>query len=415
MNRYKPYKISHINLALDQDLPELSTVSQGNYIVFWWNDIALGDWYLQPAIKITGDIYFERLTASIKKGVEYYSAKHNLRGANWQQWLKEKDFKKWNAWMDTIFSYPENIPQKAEVSVIVCTRNRAQHLNNCLKALQQLSCLPKEIIVIDNAPTDTTTQDVVKRFSNVIYVREDRPGLDIARNTGVKTASMPVVAFVDDDVAVHQHLIYHVWQTFQDEQIHAMTGLVIAAELLTEAQYIFEKYWSFNRGYIDKYYDKNYFEKTLAKGPPVWEIGAGANTAFRKNVFNIAGYFDERLDVGAAGCNGDSEMWYRILAAGKTIHYNPRAIVYHEHRREMPHLKSQLFNYMRGFAAAAMIQQKHEPKAGYKHHLFVNLPKYYLRLLLKGFPGYRLRYSSLWVEVKGVLSGLNYYRQHKNA
>jgi hypothetical protein len=40
---------------------------------------------------------------------------------------------------------------------------------------------------------------------------------------------------------------------------------------------------------------------------------AGANMAFR-NAIESVNYFDDRLDVGAAGCSGDSEIWFRILA-----------------------------------------------------------------------------------------------------
>jgi glycosyltransferase involved in cell wall biosynthesis len=412
MKKYQPYNIVHINLAKHPGMPQLNTGKQGNYLVFWWNEIALGDLYIVPGITFTESEYYNKLIKSIKASVEYYSTKNNTE-TNWQQWISDNDFKEWSIWMNTIFSEPI-VPEKTEVTVIICTRNRAVQLYNCLTALQHLHCLAAEIIVVDNAPADASTEEVVTQFKNVLYVREARPGLDIARNTGIKNASKPIVAFVDDDVTVHPLLIYNIWKTFENEDVAAMTGLVIAGELLTEAQYIFEKYWSFNRGYVDKIYDSIYYEKTLKAGPPVWEIGAGANTAFRKNIFEKVGYFDERLDVGAAGCNGDSEMWYRILAAGETIHYNPRAIVYHEHRREMAQLKRQLFYYMRGFAAAAMIQQKQNNKAGYKHHLYTGLPRYYIKLFKRGFPWYRLRYCSLWDEVKGVISGLRFYYKNKN-
>jgi GT2 family glycosyltransferase len=86
--------------------------------------------------------------------------------------------------------------------------------------------------------------------------------------------------------------------------------------------------------------------------------------AFRKTVFEKAGLFDERLDAGAAGCNGDSEMWFRILACGGQIVYDPLPVVYHRHRTDMKQFKRQIFNYMRGFTAAALIQHKQKPKEG---------------------------------------------------
>ncbi len=192
-----------------------------------------------------------------------------------------------------------------------------------------------------------------------------------------------------------------------------MTGLVIAAELETEAQLIFEKHWSFNRGYIDKIYNTDFFKSTLASGPPVWEIGAGANMAFRKSVFEKTGYFDEILDAGAAGCNGDSEMWFRILSKGFTIHYNPRAVVFHEHRKDLKGLKKQIFYYMRGFTTAALIQQKQHPEAGYNYRLR-RLARYYGDLTIREFPHYRFQYKTLWAENCGFFSGLLFYHKNKN-
>jgi cellulose synthase/poly-beta-1,6-N-acetylglucosamine synthase-like glycosyltransferase len=216
--------------------------------------------------------------------------------------------------------------------------------------------------------------------------------LDIARNTGAYLAKYPIVAYTDDDVCVDKHWSYRVWETFNDHKVEAMTGLVIATELETESQQIFEKHWGFNKGYQDIYFGED-FIKTFA--PKVWDIGAGANMAFRKSAIKGVNYFDDRLDVGAAGCSGDSEIWFKILSKGLTIQYNPRAIVYHEHRREIKQLKKQLFGYMRGHTVAALIQHSQNKKAGYKKHIFRNMPAHYLLLLKMGFPRYILRYRTL--------------------
>jgi glycosyltransferase involved in cell wall biosynthesis len=279
--------------------------------------------------------------------------------------------------------------------------------------LGKLSCVPEEIVVVDNASKDNSTKEVVEKFPGVKYIKEPRAGLDIARNTGILNSSFSIVAFVDDDVLVHPLWVYRTWETFQDSSIAAMTGLVIASKLDTEAQMIFERHWSFNRGYVDKVYNSDFFKKTLSQGPPVWEIGAGANMGFRKSIFEEVGLFDELLDVGAAGCNGDSEMWFRILSHGHSIHYNPRAIVHHEHRKDMEGLKKQIFSYMRGYTTAALIQQQQHQDAGYKRKIFKEFPVYYLQLIKRGFPKYPFRFQTLGAEITGVLSGLVFYYKNK--
>lgn len=416
MAHHPPYHITHVYLNEGLRPPVLDTFQQGNYLVFWWHDIALGDVYLQPNTAFTEALFFSELTAAVYPALAHYAQGKLPEQNYWLKLLTGHRQQEWLALAQTILAphAVHQVPAKAPVTVVVCTRNRAASLDKCLQMLLRLPCRAEEIIVVDNAPSDAQTHELTQKYPAVKYVLEPRPGLDIARNTGIQHASQPLIAFADDDVSVHPHWVYHIWKTLQDETVSATTGLVIAAELKTEAQYIFEKFWSFNRGYKDIRYDQLYFSKTLRKGPPVWNIGAGANMAFRKSVFEQVGLFDEDLDAGAAGCSGDSEMWYRLLANGHTIHYTPRAIAFHEHRGEITGLKKQLFYYMRGHAVAALIQQAQVQRAGYRKHLFWRLPKHYLHMLTVGFPFYRYRYRTLPMEVLGVLSGFLYFLSIKH-
>jgi glycosyltransferase involved in cell wall biosynthesis len=89
------------------------------------------------------------------------------------------------------------------ISVIVCTRNRAELLGNALASVteQDFPRSDYEILVIDNGSTDHTPE-VAKRFEGkavLRYFREERLGLCIARNTGWRAAMGRYVAFFDDD------------------------------------------------------------------------------------------------------------------------------------------------------------------------------------------------------------------------
>lgn len=415
MRADSPYQIAHIHLNLEQALPAFARQQQGQYVVFWWRDIALGHLFIKPDQALTAADSWAALLAAIAPAVQHYAAQQPADSSQWQS-LAQQDFARWSAWMETIFLdwLPAVVPPRVPVSVVICTRNRPELLRRCLRMLRTLRCLPAEIVVVDNAPTDNSTQEVAQEFAEVVYVREPRAGLDVARNTGVRTAQGPVVTFVDDDVVVHPLLLYFVWESFREPTTAAITGLVLTLGLQTEAQLIFEQFWSFNRGYVDKVYAPAYVRAAGRQAPPVWEIGAGANMAFRKAIFDEVGYFDERLDVGAAGCSGDSEMWYRILLHGHSIHYNPRAVVYHEHRQDISGLKRQLFYYMRGHAAAALIQQAQQPQAGYKQHLYWKMPALYAYLIRAGFPFFRFRSRTLWAELKGLASGVAFYYRNRD-
>lgn len=413
MKDYK-YDIKYTDLS-KPILVSGMALQQGCYEVFWWNEIALGHLFLEPGYVAEKKNYEKDIIEAIQSTVHFYAQKAQLTSV-WENWTYKQKFNEKIELLSIILSaYDiENVPEEVPISVVICTRDRPELLNACLTQLSNLSCRPMQVVVIENAPKNNLTKLVAEKFANVSYFQEPKPGLSFARNTGIRNATYPIIAFVDDDVQVHPLWIYRIWESFKETNISAMTGLVIASKLDTEAQHIFEKHWSFNRGYIDKFYDFDFFQKTLKKGPPVWEIGAGANMAFRKNIFDELGYFDELLGAGVSGCSEDSEMWFRILAHKHTIHYNPRAIVYHEHRTEMNGLKKQIYSYMRGFTVAALSQQKQIPESGYNHQIFKRLPIQYLKSIKRGFPEYSFQYKTIWVEMKGILSGLLFYRKYRN-
>ena len=305
---------------------------------------------------------------------------------------------------------PAEVPT---VSVVVCTRDRPGPLASCLDALSRLDPAPDEILIVDNAPTTDASRELVAAWPGVRYVCEPTPGLDHARNRGAREATSEIVAYTDDDVAPHPAWIRGLRRGFA-AGADAVTGLVLPAELETEAQWAFERFWGFHRGYRPRTFGPAYVERTVRYGMPAWELGAGANMAFRRSVFETVGLFDERLDVGAAGCSGDSELWYRLLAAGLTCRYEPTAVVHHSHRRTEPELHRQIRAYMSGHTAALLVQYERTGHRGNLHRLAVQLPRYYGRRVARGLVrGFAGRDATLRTEVSGAVRGVAYYLRHR--
>jgi GT2 family glycosyltransferase len=303
-------------------------------------------------------------------------------------------------------------PVSIETSVVICTRDRPDALARCLASFSQQTLFPTQIIVVDNASTDGRTRAVAYAAA-AEYIREDRPGLDVARNAGARAARGEIVAYTDDDVHLHPRWLERLVRAFDKPEVMAVTGLVLPAELATAAQRHFETFWGFGRGYRRKDFGPNFFAADRLHGCRVWEIGAGASMAFRRRTFEIAGLFDERLDVGAAGCSGDSEYWHRVLTHGGVCRYEPSAVVYHYHRQDYSGLANQIFHYMRGHAAALLVQFERSGNLGNLRRAFVSMPIWYarrgLRWALKG-PSERDRF--LGREIAGYLSGIGYYVKH---
>lgn len=294
-------------------------------------------------------------------------------------------------------------------TVVICTRDRPEELRRCLASLPAQSYPPDEIIVVDNAPRDERAREVALA-AGVTYLREARAGLDYARNAGARHASTDIVVYTDDDVLLHPRWLECMVAAFDSPEIAAVTGLVLPAELATEAQRHFESYWSFGRGYVREDYTAARFAAKTDDVFPAWEIGAGASMAFRRTVFDDVGWFDERLDVGQAGCSGDSEFWYRLLARGHGCRYEPRAVAFHFHRRTMEGLASQIFHYMRGHAAALLVQHERTGLATNRTRALWRMPRWYAgRLWRRIRVGATPQDRFLTEEITGYLSGLAFF------
>jgi glycosyltransferase involved in cell wall biosynthesis len=93
-----------------------------------------------------------------------------------------------------------------DVSVVIATRDRAARLQAALASLraQTLSADRFEVVVVDDGSRDGTPAALaveVERGELALHVlrRQDSRGSGAARNEGWRTASAPVVAFLDDD------------------------------------------------------------------------------------------------------------------------------------------------------------------------------------------------------------------------
>lgn len=300
-------------------------------------------------------------------------------------------------------------PGRPSVSVVICTRDRPDELARCLASLPQQTLVPSQVVVVDNASVDDRTR-AAAWAAGVDYLREDRPGLDIARNAGTRAAIGELILYTDDDVLLHPRWAERLVAAFDSPEILGVTGLVLPAELETGAQEHFERHWSFGRGYSRIDFGREFFASDKRFGCAAWNVGAGASMAFRREVFETIGYFDERLDVGAAGCSGDSEYWHRLLTSGGVCRYEPSAVAFHYHRRDYAGLSKQIFHYMRGHSAALLVQFERSGNLGNLRRALWSLPGWYARRLARVMVRGRSEHDRfLRQEIAGYASGLRYY------
>ncbi len=237
---------------------------------------------------------------------------------------------------------PERGPRAApSVSVVVCTRDRPEQLRTCLASLFALRTPPRQILVVDNCPSDARTRDLCAELP-VRYLHEPLPGQARARNRGLLESQGELVAFTDDDCVVDAGWLDGLADAFADPLVMAATGYVGPLELETRAQYLFEMHRGFEKHFERIVFDGVKAPPAVAAGPS----GAGANSIFRRRGFDELGAFAEDLGPGTpARSSDDTWAFYRILAAGYRIVHDPARIVWHRHRRDSAALRRILFEY----------------------------------------------------------------------
>lgn len=245
------------------------------------------------------------------------------------------------------------------LTVVIPTRDRSSLLRPCIESI--LACdYPAglvSVLVVDNAPADDSTRREVEALAReypVRYAREDSAGSASARNRGMDSVSTDLVVFTDDDAIPDRYWLATVAQTFAEHpDAAAVTGSLLARELETPAQILFEQYGGFSRGFDARVFDlREHRDDGVLYPYSAGIFGTGNNMSFRSAALRDVGNFDPALGNGTPALGGvDSEVLLRTILSDEQIVYNPAAIVWHSHRPEMEGLSKQIYSYGVGLTA----------------------------------------------------------------
>jgi glucosyl-dolichyl phosphate glucuronosyltransferase len=218
------------------------------------------------------------------------------------------------------------------ISVIICTCDRDSSLRLTLDSLAQMAMPPDiqwELIVVDNNSQDRTrnlVEELARTSSlNIRYVFEPRQGKSYALNTGIADAKGEIITLTDDDVIVERQWLQEVKKAFDEFDCLGVAGKVVPLWSFPKPSWLVETGpYALNWGPIVNF---DLGENPCAvRGSP-----AGANLSFKRTVFDRYGLF--RTDLGPAKGSlmrgEDTEFFVRLIRAGETILYAPKAIVYH--------------------------------------------------------------------------------------
>jgi GT2 family glycosyltransferase len=244
------------------------------------------------------------------------------------------------------------------LTAAICTRNRPDLLARALESLVAQVPAVAEILVVDNAPAVGATRALVATFfPSVRYVAEPVPGLDFARNRALEAATREVVAFLDDDAVAAPGWADSLHRVFEaDADVAVCTGRIEPLSLETPGQRLFEANGGFSRGTERIRLPDDARRPLHGRRAPLiaWAIsvGCGCSYAVRRSTARALGGFDEALDLGSTlPGGGDHDLLWRALSAGHVVVYEPSALAWHEHRRDLEAVHDQIAGHQRAVLA----------------------------------------------------------------
>jgi glycosyltransferase involved in cell wall biosynthesis len=196
-------------------------------------------------------------------------------------------------------------------SIVIVTRNRAEHLAATLESLRQVVVpvgLDCELMVIDNGSTDETAR-VVESFDHgeilVRHVFEAKRGKSAGMNRAFIEARGDFILSADDDVRFPDDWIGGMLKPMVDAGADAVAGgVVLATDLLRPWMTPMHHAWLAETSWLNR-------------GRPLSYVGA--NMAIARHVLKKVPNYDRSLGPGALGYCDDVLFSSQLICADYRI------------------------------------------------------------------------------------------------
>ena len=288
--------------------------------------------------------------------------------------------------------------QSPSVSIVICTRNRAENLSQTLESLRLIdvpAAMNCELIVVDNGSTDSTKQ-VARNFElpgmEMKYIFEPKAGQVRARNTGLDNSMGDVILFTDDDVQPPRHWIAGMSAPILADEADAVAGGVrLAPHLL--------------RPWMTPLH-RAMLASTESLDPNNLEQLVGANMAFSRRVLSRVPRFDAELGPGALGFYDDTLFALQLREAGSRLAAALDVEV--EHHPQSSRLLHQNYRDMATKLGRSMGYVSHHWRHETKSYVYHQLLSSYLRLKLLG-SGRRKNHNSEGIDLEELQHLLRFH------
>jgi glycosyltransferase involved in cell wall biosynthesis len=247
-----------------------------------------------------------------------------------------------------------------DISIILCTANRANDLRQTLASLARVRRPGKvELVVVDNRSADDTpivVKDATQSCSFPIrYLYEPEEGKYAALNAGINASTGRYIAATDDDARFEPDWLERAVDGLSRYGCEFVGGRVLPVWGGPKPLWLADN--NALHAKVIALLDHGRQVREFGRGIS-WPLGV--NVAYRREVFERVGLFDNRLGrkTGTLRNQAQREWHLRARAAGARGFYVPEMVVHHLVARER--LERQYFRrwlYWHGISRAMLFLQ----------------------------------------------------------
>ncbi len=125
---------------------------------------------------------------------------------------------------------------RPDISVIMPTFNRANHLECAIQSVLAQSFINWELIIVDDGSNDNTFEKLdpfILKFPNIRYMKQSNRKAALARNTGIQASFGRYITFLDsDDHYLKNHLETRITLIEEMQDVSMLSGGFLCDETI---------------------------------------------------------------------------------------------------------------------------------------------------------------------------------------
>lgn len=218
---------------------------------------------------------------------------------------------------------------RKKVSVIIVNWNGLSHLKKCLPGLYSQNYKNIEVIIVDNASTDSSINFIKKNYPDIIIIsNKENLGFADANNIGYRKTTGDYILFLNNDTEVTKNFLSELVKALEENRkiggVQSKILLMDDSERLDSVgAYLTSTGFLYHYGIAKK--DSSKYNKKI-------EIysAKGACMMFKKEVIEKVLVDNEILDSRYFAYFEETDFSHRVWMTGYKILFIPTSIIYHK-------------------------------------------------------------------------------------